>query len=274
MARQNKDNGAKLLKFAIIDEGSQKPLWARSLTKGRLTIAATTVVVVFTALIFSIIAFTPVRNFIPGYPDATTRRKALADAILIDSLENAVSRWSFYSENLLNVVEGRPAIPLESLVAPVENDTVTGMDVERLLESDSLLRAKVAAEEKFAVGGKDREMTIEGMQFFTPVEGVILKEYDRVLHPYLELSAKDGSVAMAVLGGSVISSHWDEDEGYVIAVQHDNNIISIYKNNRQNLRKTGEKVSAGTPLAIVGDRLSLEIWYRGEAVNPAKYIKF
>ena len=84
------------------------------------------------------------------------------------------------------------------------------------------------------------------------------------------------------MDGSVIYAGWNDDTGYTIQIQHDNDIITIYKHNQKLLKKTGDKVSAGTPIALVGstgalstgDHLHFELWYKGEAVNPADYINF
>ena len=273
MSRQNKDTRTRRFRFVIADDESHKQLWIRSLSRGRLALVSTTLIILVVTAFFCLIAFTPIRNFVPGYPDASTRREALNRAILIDSLERAVARWDLYAENLVRVVEGRGAISTDSLARIVSTDSIGRAELDRMKESDSLLRAKVNAEEQFAVGGEGRNLTIEGMQFFTPLKGVVSRPYDRIMHPYLDLTAPEGSVVMAVLSGSVIDSYWSDESGYVTVIQHDNNIISIYKNNRQNLRKAGDKVSAGSPVALMGDHLHLEIWYKGEAVNPARYIK-
>ena len=273
MSRQNKDTRTRRFRFVISDDESHKQLWIRSLSRGRLALVLTTLIILVVTAFFCLIAFTPIRNFVPGYPDASTRREALNRAILIDSLERAVARWDLYAENLVRVVEGRDAISMDSLARIVSTDSIGRAELDRMKESDSLLRAKVNAEEQFAVGGEGRNLTIEGMQFFTPLKGVVSRPYDRIMHPYLDLTAPEGSVVMAVLSGSVIDSYWSDESGYVTVIQHDNNIISIYKNNRQNLRKAGDKVSAGSPVALMGDHLHLEIWYKGEAVNPARYIK-
>ena len=86
----------------------------------------------------------------------------------------------------------------------------------------------------------------------------------------------------AVLDGTVVFAGWDEDTGYTLVLQHNGDIISVYKRNQKLLKATGESVKAGTPVALVGnsgslttgDHLHLELWYRGTAVDPAKYISF
>ena len=120
------------------------------------------------------------------------------------------------------------------------------------------------------------------MHFFTPLKGVVSQGYDPLLHPYIDITAPANSVVMSVLDGTVINAGWSDDSGYTIQIQHSDDIVSIYKHNQKLLKKTGDKVTAGSPVALVGntgalttgDHLHFELWYRGEAVDPTKYINF
>ena len=102
------------------------------------------------------------------------------------------------------------------------------------------------------------------------------------LHPYIDITAPEGAVVKSILDGTVIYSGWSEDAGHTIQIQHTDDIVSIYKHNEKLLKKTGEKVKAGTPIALVGNtgdvstgtHLHFELWHKGEAVDPLKYIKF
>ena len=87
---------------------------------------------------------------------------------------------------------------------------------------------------------------------------------------------------MSVLDGTVISAGWSDENGYTIQIQHEGNIVSVYKHNQKLMKKSGDKVTAGMPIAIVGNagtlstgnHLHFELWHNGEAVDPAKYISF
>ena len=118
--------------------------------------------------------------------------------------------------------------------------------------------------------------------FFTPLKGVVSQGYDPITHPFIDITAPSGSVVKAVLVGTVIYAGWSDEAGYTIQVQHDGDIISIYKHNEKLLKKTGDKVTAGSPIALVGstgslstgDHLHFELWHKGETVDPTKYINF
>ena len=283
MSRQKKGIASNNLRFTIVDDETHDKLWSKKFTRMGLLVTAVTVVVVFAALAFSIIAFTPVRTLIPGYPDARSKHDAIQNAIRIDSLENVLAKWELYSENLRRVVDGLEPLKIDSLMQVRSDEAKDAADKEELGRKDSLLRKEVADEDKFDIKStSSRALPIEGLHFFTPLKGVISQGYDKALHPYIDITAPGNSVVMSVLDGTVISAGWSDQDGYTIRIQHDGDIISVYKHNQKLMKKTGDKVTAGTPIAILGgtgslsdgDHLHFELWHKGEAVDPTKYINF
>ena len=244
---------------------------------------AITVIVVTISVIFCIIAFTPARALIPGYPDARTKHDAIQNAIRIDSLENVITKWELYSENLRRVVDGQEPLKIDSLMEVRRSAASTAADMKEIAQKDSLLRKEVADEDRFDIkSNSSRTLPIEGMHFFTPLKGVVSQGYDKALHPYIDITAPGNSVVMSVLDGTVISDGWTDTDGYTIRIQHEGDIISVYKHNQKLMKKTGDKVTAGTPIAILGgtgslsdgEHLHFELWHKGDAVDPTKYISF
>ena len=190
----------------------------------------------------------------------------------------------FYADNLKKVLDGGKPLPVDSIIkaaAAVDETALKGR--EGLDDKDSLLRENVRKEEQFGLSpGQERKLPIEGVHFFTPLKGVVSQGYDPLLHPYIDITAPANSVVMSVLDGTVIGAGWSDDSGYTIQIQHSGDIVSVYKHNQKLLKKTGDKVSAGSPVALVGntgalttgDHLHFELWYKGEAVDPTKYISF
>ena len=211
------------------------------------------------------------------------KHDAIKNAITIDSLENVLTKWELYSENLRRVVDGQEPLKIDSLMEVRKNPAAEAGDSRELAEKDSLLRKEVADEDRFDIKpGSARTLPIEGMHFFTPLKGVVSQGYDKALHPYIDITAPGNSVVMSVLDGTVISAGWNDTEGYTIRIQHEGDIISVYKHNQKLLKETGDKVTAGTPIAVLGgtgstsdgDHLHFELWHKGEAVDPTKYISF
>ena len=283
MSNRTKEKRSKNFRLAIVDDKTHRQLLTLHFTRTSFFVATVSFFVVLTAVIFSIIAFTPVRTFIPGYPDARSKRAAIQNVIAIDSLESVIYRWELYSENLRRVVEGEEPIKIDSIINANRKSEEGDVDVAELQRQDSLLRQHVKEEEQFGVSdGVRRDLPIEGMHFFTPLKGVVSQGYDPAVHPYVDITAPAGSVIKATLDGTVIFAGWSDDSGHTIQIQHDGDIVSIYKHNEKLLKKVGDKVTAGAPIALVGnsgelttgDHLHFELWYKGETVDPARYINF
>ena len=280
---QNKAKKIKNFRLSLVDDETHKPVIVTRFSKTNFIVACVMAVIITCLLIYSLIAFTPIRTFIPGYPDAKAKRAAIRNAIRIDSLETIVSKWEFYSENLKRILDGEEPVRIDSLVLQYASENKSEFSEEELKKRDSVLRSNVRKEEQFSLSSAEsRNLHIEGMHFFTPLKGVISQGYDPLIHPFIDITAPANSMVYAVLDGTVISSGWNDESGYTIQIQHSNDIISIYKHNQKLLRKVGDKVTAGEPIAVVGntgilttgDHLHFELWYRGEAVNPTEYINF
>lgn len=284
MSNTNKDKKKTThFRISLLDAKTHQQLFSVRFNRTGFFVTIVSTIVVMSAAIFSIIAFTPVRTFIPGYPDAHSKRAAIQNAIKVDSLENVIYRWELYSENLRRVVEGEKPVSIDSIIAISDRRVREEKDPEYLKRQDSLMRKEVKEEEMFDISSRSqRDLPIEGMLFFTPLKGVISQGYDPVVHPFLDITAPEGSVVKAIANGTVIYDGWSEETGYTIQIQHDADIVSIYKHNEKLLKKTGDKVSAGAPIALVGntgslttgEHLHFELWHKGESLDPTKYINF
>ena len=283
MSNRTREKRSKNFRLAVVDDKTHKQLLTLHFTRTTFFVAVVTFLVVLCSIIYSVIAYTPVKTFIPGYPDARSKRAAIQNAITIDSLESVIYRWELYSENLRRVVEGEEPIKIDSIIKAHSRSGEHTLDVAELQRQDSLLREHVKAEEQFGVSDVvRRNLPIEGMHFFTPLKGVVSQGFDPGVHPYIDITAPAGSVVKATLDGTVIFAGWSDEAGHTIQIQHDGDIVSIYKHNEKLLKKAGDKVTAGSPIALVGnsgalttgDHLHFELWYKGEAVDPTKYINF
>lgn len=277
-----KNNKSGSYRITITENDSHRHIWSTRLTKTSLFVTIVSIVVMVCAITYCLIAYTPVRTFIPGYPDARTKRVAIQNAIKVDSLERVIYRWELYSENLKRAVEGKEPIKIDSIIKASRKDAAEPVDAAALQKQDSLLREKVKEEEQFEISARGRrDLPIEGLHFFTPLKGVVSQGFDAT-HPYIDITAAEGSAVKATLDGTVIYTGWSEDDGNTIQIQHTDDIVSIYKHNDKLLKKAGDKVKAGTSIAIVGNtgdtstgtHLHFELWHKGEAVDPIRYIKF
>jgi murein DD-endopeptidase MepM/ murein hydrolase activator NlpD len=275
MSETNNQKKPRSFRLSLVDDMTHRKLWVFHFTKAGFLVRVISVVVVLFAIVYALFAYTPLRTAIPGYPSAHTKRAAIQNAIKIDSLESVISRWELYSENILRVIEGETPLPVDSVLRLADAAEAESRDPAFLAQRDSSLRELVNREEQFGVTDREeRALPIEGLHFFTPLKGVVLRKYDSVLHPYIDITAPANSVVMAALEGTVVFDGWNDEYGYTIAIQHSGDLVTVYKHNQKLLRKTGDRVSAGTSIALAGDHLHFELWYMGEAVDPEKYIVF
>lgn len=281
---KRKNKFTNKFRFAIFNDTTHEVLFSFR-SNGAVFIA--TILLTMVLLVVSVtalISLTSLREFIPGYPSAESRRDIIENAIRLDSLQREITLWRLQLTNIQRVVTGKEPISIDSVLSMAQYNDTYSANPQELAKSDSLLRKQVMKEEQFNVGQKTNKIEqIEGLHFFPPVKGVITQEYNLAInHPFTDIAAPENSVVSSVLEGSVIGADYSEQNGYVIQIQHENNLISIYKHNTKLLKKVGDRVSAGTPIALVGNtgtlstgvHLHFELWHNGEPLNPAEYIKF
>jgi len=273
----------KTYRISIVENKTHESVKTFFLTKFGFYTFSISALLAILLLVYLAFVFTPLKTLIPGYPDAHSRRIAVENAIKIDSIESLMTKWDLYANNLALVLSGEQTIRIDSMVLKDGTKYLSAKSEDELERSDSLLRETVRQEEQFEVGGTaERELPIEGMHFFTPIKGVVSQKYDKLLHPAIDVTAPSGSVVCSIYEGIVVFTGWDEGRGNVIIIQHPNNLISQYGHNQKLLKTTGDPVSAGTPIALVGntgslttgDHLHFELWSNGEPLDPQKHINF
>lgn len=233
-----------------------------------------------------IVLFTPLREYIPGYPAQNERQMAIENIRRLDSMENIVFQKDLYLDNLLRILDGRETNPHY-----VEKDSIKKVGTEYItpIKIDSLLYKSVE-EDKFSLKNENSgvefiETTISAvrMHFYCPLKGEITNQYDPATgHFGIDIVSNAKDPILSVLDGTVISAGWTIEAGYVIIVQHKANIISQYKHNAFLLKKIGDRVKAGEPLGIIGNtgeyttgpHLHFELWQNGTSLNPTDYIIF
>ena len=287
MAKNDKKKGnwRDKFRFSIINDTSFEEVWRIRLTQYNAFLLISFLVLFIIGATVSLLAFTNLREFIPGYPDVTMRRNILMNAIQLDSLSRELALRDKYFENIKAIVTGNTPPELRT-----KQDTTKNYKSISFKSSpeDSALRAKVEKEEKYnlILGPISQEpvTSLAGLHFFPPVKGIISGRYDpRTRHFGTDIVTKPKSTVSAALDGTVIFTGWTMETGFVIEIQHTNNLVSVYKHNANLLKETGDLVRAGEAISIVGDsgelytsgpHLHLEIWYKGNPLDPEKHILF
>jgi murein DD-endopeptidase MepM/ murein hydrolase activator NlpD len=230
-----------------------------------------------------VIAFSPLREYIPGYTSTDIRRQMVSLNQLSDSLNTELINRERYLQNIKNIIEGRNIDTSQvEIVAP--NSTLEDINFEKTPE-DSLLREQVEAEEKFNFFGYTNvdNQSIEKLLFFLPVKGLVTESFNIEDEHYgVDVVTKENELIKSTLNGVVVMSSWTSETGHVIAIQHENNLLSVYKHNSVLLKDQGERVEAGEAIAIIGNsgkwssgpHLHFELWYNNNPVDPEQYILF
>lgn len=280
-------------KLAVFNEQTYQEVLVMRLSRLNVFTLVGTSAIVLIVLVSLLIAFTGLREYIPGYPDANQRLLIVRNAQRVDSLYIELEKRNKFIENIQNILNGGVPGSLdepeegneERNPSPSVNNSVEEIEFTRS-EEDSLFRELVEKEERFKVTDKPTRNSgqlLENTFLFTPLKGMVVNKFgDPRGHYGVDIVAGPGARVSAVMDGVVIFSGWTVETGYVIQLQHSNNLISMYKHNERLLKSTGEHVKAGEAIANVGNsgelttgpHLHFELWYNGVPLDPQEYISF
>ena len=296
MVQDKKDKKKKSLisrlrnKYRLVimnDETLEERLTFR-LSRLNVFVVLGTLTIVLIILTSILIAFTPLREYIPGYTNVGLQKKLYEMQIKTDSIEKGLEKRDIFIQNMKDVMNGKDL----STDVPLTKDTLHKYNNIKLKKSpeDSLLRAEVETQGKYNLyrfenseNIRQKNQSIGKVLFFVPLKGVITNEFNPSQNHYgVDIVSKQNEAIKCVLDGTVILSNWTLETGYTIAIQHQQNIVSVYKHNSALLKKEGDFVKAGDPIAIIGQtgelttgpHLHFELWSDGNPVNPKDYINF
>lgn len=269
-------------RLTIFNDSTFQSVFSIKLTRLKVFAVVAIASSIIVVLVTFLIAATPLREYIPGYPDAEQRQMMVNNAIKIDSLEIELGKRDAFFESIKAVVSGN---------VPV--DTISGNDSTRQLlnvkfnnyNHDSIFEDELLAEQTNVSirGNNTNRKELSQMHFFVPLKGIVTNQFNSASQHFgVDLVSEPNARICSVLDGSVIFSGWTLETGYVIYIQHDADLISVYKHNAELLKTTGDRVKAGEPVAIIGNsgeftsgpHLHLELWHRGNPVDPQQYIDF
>ncbi len=234
-------------------------------------------------VIYLILAFTPVIEYLPGRINNQTRETLVNYNLKIDSLKEVAEKQDRYLANIKNLMEGNHTI-----------DSV--LNAPELPSTDEISIVTSELEKEFAAAFEEREKynltsyatsvgTLQELNLYRPTSGVVIRNFSpQERHYGVDIAENPGESVLAIHGGTVVMSDYTAKEGYTIAIQHRENLVSIYRNCHRLLKEVGDKVSAGEVIATLGSSsdkegetkpyLHFELWHRGKALDPNIYIAF
>jgi murein DD-endopeptidase MepM/ murein hydrolase activator NlpD len=249
----------------------------------------------------ALVAFTPLRTFIPGYGTETLKRNARLNAIRVDALQDSVAVQRQYIKRLQQLVTGR----VDSLARSPIREASALSSAQREPAAARRLPTPQGSEGQEG-GGEEHEQPAVSAASFPATDEAGTRQAESYVTPSLSLPVKspvqtgfptrnfdasnahfgvdiavsEGSYVRAVGEGYVVLSDWTQGGGYTIAVQHSDGYLSVYKHNKRLLKQTGDRVQAREALAVsgssgemtTGPHLHFELWRNGLAQDPRPYV--
>ena len=286
MAKENKSRKIKYkllnkYRLVVLNEDTFEERFTFKIN--RLNVFVFSIIFTFALILATsiLIAFTPLREYIPGYSSVTLKKNAAQLAYKTDSLQQVIKINELYFNSIKKVLKGDVSsvnFNKDSIIEAAKID-LTGIDINTSKE-DSLLREKVSLEDKYNPLINNSQINFV---LFPPVKGTISQDFNAKEKHYAidVVTLKDAPVKSAA-DGTVIFSEWTTQTGYVIIIEHSNNLISVYKHNSQLSKEQGSLVKAGEVIATAGNtgelstgpHLHFELWSDGYPIDPTNFIDF
>lgn len=287
---EQKDKKVKFLnrlhnryRLVVMNDDTFEEKLSLRLTPLGLFILGGSVTIVMTMIVTSLIAFTPLREYIPGYADTGLRRNLVRLTFKSDSLETSLIEQNAFMKNISSVLRGD--IKFDSTQnRPDKNKEFSKLKMAASKNEDAL-RKNIESQDQYSLAyqTETNKNGISNFSFFTPLKGIITGSFKTNEQHYgIDIVGPENEAIKTTLDGTVILATWSSETGYTITVQHSNNLISVYKHNSVLLKKIGDYVKAGEPIAIIGNsgeqttgpHLHFELWYNGNPIDPQDYMVF
>lgn len=268
--------------MVVLNEDTFEERFSLKLSRLNVFVFSGVFSVLLIGLTIILIAFTPLKEYIPGYSSTKLKRDAVRLAIESDSLKVKLAVLENYTKAIRPVLTGeiKDEETIDSITDLSRKYTV---DLSKLnaTREDSIFREEVDRKDRFPLSDESQDKA--KIVFFAPITGSLSQSFNaNNKHFAVDIVAKTGTPIKAVADGTVIFSEWTAETGYVIILKHSNGYISVYKHNGNLLKQQGDLVKSGEVIASVGStgelttgpHLHFELWSGGYAVNPLNYIDF
>jgi murein DD-endopeptidase MepM/ murein hydrolase activator NlpD len=268
-------------RMVVINETTFEEKFFLRISQFYIIILLTLVITLIVVGSFFLVAYTPLKEFIPGYTSSTLRKEALRNSFLLDSLSAEFQKKDQFILSMKTALTGETEGEPSSLSEPVGQNSLRLNSENLLTKADSLLRLEVLQEDKYNVIPND----IANVKYllYPPAKGPISQEYEPDKKHYaVDVVLKEYTPIMAVANGTVIFSEWTAETGHVIIIKHDYGLLSVYKHNSSLEKAQGDMVKAGEVIAKAGNtgefstgwHLHFELWLNGYSVDPKNFIDF
>ncbi|MEZ5006746.1 MAG: M23 family metallopeptidase [Chitinophagales bacterium] len=234
-------------------------------------------------LTYLVIAFTPLKQYIPGYGKIDEREMVLNQQFLVDSLEIRTEQNNLKLKIIEKILSGD--FDTMGYTEDLFAGNYDSLNLFSDSKEDSILRSEVELRERFSIfdDNEAEAFSISNISFFPPLKGTVSDTFNaKNNHFGIDVIAGNNKEVKSVYQGTVVFAEFTVETGYIIGIQHSNDLFSVYKHNSKLNKKSGDEVKQGEVIAVAGNtgelssgpHLHFELWYKGEAVDPSKYINF
>jgi murein DD-endopeptidase MepM/ murein hydrolase activator NlpD len=271
-------------RMVILNEDTFEERFSFKLSRLNVYVFSGLFAIFLVVLTILFIAYTPLREYIPGYSSTALNRKASNLKFELDSLKKVSRINNTKLKAIVSVLKGDENVKdyhdnIDSILK-VNHDSI---NLHKLTASrdDSIFRAEVEKQDQFNVNNTKREDI--GTVLFAPVTGTITNRFNSdEQHFAIDIAVKKDAPIKAIADGTVIFAEWSVDTGFVIIIDHGNNLLSVYKHNTQLYKKQGDLVKSGEVIASAGStgelstatHLHFELWYNGYPIDPTNFMDF
>jgi lipoprotein NlpD len=275
-------------RLVILNDETFEERFTFRLTRMNVLLTFLSLGIIFIIITFFIIAYSPIREYIPGYPTIDQKKELYKLNLVVDSMLNNIRQKDLYLQNIKNIIEDNEEIHQQ----PVQQSSKVEVDTADLLRSaeDSMLRAEFESGAMYNLyfteplqNTETSRYSIRDFNFFRPLDGIITARFDMSeRHFGTDIATVYNEAVKATLEGTVLYADWTLETGHVIAIQHQGSLVSVYKHCSVLLKKEGDHTQAGEAIAIAGEsgelatgpHLHFELWYDGTPIDPEEYIIF
>ena len=269
-------------RLVILNESTFEEKISFKLNRLNVFVTGTLFIIVLIGFTTLLIAFTPLREYIPGYSSTKLKRQATELTYKTDSLVSVLNYTNKYLDNVRMVLKGDIENNVSNRDSLFEQYKLDPASVDlRPIQAELALRKEVELEDKYNVFERDGGSA--SLVLFPPVSGTISQTYDvKSKHFAIDIVSEMNGPVKVVADGTVIFAEWTSETGYVIIVEHKEGLLSVYKHNGSLSKSQGDLVVAGEVIASVGNtgelttgpHLHFELWDNGKPVDPSNYIDF
>ncbi len=294
LAEFTRDPNSTYTVLVMDEEGMEQPRPYRVRPK-RLLMWWTGTALALALALLSLVIFTPLREWIPGYGTAEMQRSARLNALRLAAMQDSLAMQQQYMRQLRNLMLGQidsslvrderapePTLAVSGELAEVAADPLSEDWTDHEQPALSLERLPAAETPPVTPVSTAGERYLTRLRFpvLPPVNGFLTRGFDaRTGHYAIDLAVEEGSVVRAVGDGHVIFADWTHEGGFTLAIQHADGYVSVYKHNQRLLKRVGDRVRDREAIALSGNsgeittgpHLHFELWHNGLAQDPRLY---